>query len=195
MIAARLSYSGCQYYFKAMPSILSHPAVAVALRPALQRFRVPGWMLWMGIICSIVPDFDVISIAFDVSYGDVLGHRGFTHSLLFAAILSVILVQVFLPRQEEASKPACLLFLFLCTASHGALDALTNGGLGVAFFAPFDDTRYFLPWRPIQVSPIGLGFFSARGLTVFLSEIAWVWLPALLVTAAATLINRFVRKR
>jgi hypothetical protein len=35
--------------------------------------------------------------------------------------------------------------LFLATAGHGLLDAMTNGGLGLAFFSPFDNHRYFLP--------------------------------------------------
>jgi len=40
---------------------------------------------------------------------------------------------------------------------------MTKGGLGVAFFSPFDNSRYFLPWRPIRVSPIAIHrFFSAR---------------------------------
>jgi inner membrane protein len=64
------------------------------------------------------------------------------------------------------------------TASHGVLDAMTDGGSGVAFWAPFDDGRYFLPWRPIPVSPIGRGFFTARGAAVFESELLLVWLPA-----------------
>ena len=70
------------------------------------------------------------------------------------------------------------LVIGLVTASHGLLDAMTNGGLGIAFFAPFDDGRYFLPWRPIEVSPIGAGaFFSEWGLRVIKSELLWVWLP------------------
>jgi inner membrane protein len=69
-----------------------------------------------------------------------------------------------------------LAFFFVITASHGVLDAMTNGGLGVAFFAPFDSTRYFFPWRPIVVSPIGFGsFFSHWGALVLLSEIKYVW--------------------
>jgi hypothetical protein len=41
---------------------------------------------------------------------------------------------------------------------------MTDGGLGAAFFAPFDNKRYFLPWRPIQVSPISVHrFFTPRG--------------------------------
>ena len=65
------------------------------------------------------------------------------------------------------------------TASHGILDALTDGGLGIAFFSPFDTHRYFFPWRPIQVSPIGPGFFSARGVRVLASELRWIWIPRL----------------
>lgn len=65
---------------------------------------------------------------------------------------------------------------------HGFFDAMTNGGLGVAFFAPFDNTRYFLPWQPIQVSPIGVAnFFSEWGLSVIISEFLWIWLPALVL--------------
>jgi inner membrane protein len=61
----------------------------------------------------------------------------------------------------------------------------------VAFFAPFDTTRYFFPVRPVLVSPIGLGFFSRWGLRVIESELLWIWLPlAGLVIAAATTLSR-----
>ena len=177
-----------------MPSIFSHPAVALGLAPIFQRFGVPRVMLGLGAFCTIVPDFDVIGFAFGINYRDVFGHRGFTHSLLFAAILSGILTQVFLQNREDASRPASLTFLFLCTASHGVFDALTNGGLGVAFFAPFDNTRYFFPWRPIQVSPLGVGqFFSRWGALVILTEIIWMWIPALLIAITTVAIQR--RKR
>ena len=179
-----------------MPSIFSHPAVVVGLAPIFQRFRLPRLMLCLGAFCTIVPDFDVVAFAFGISYGDVLGHRGFTHSLLFALLLSAILAQVFSSQRDDASKPACLLFLFLCTASHGVFDALTSGGLGVAFLAPFDNTRYFFPWRPIRVSPISMRqFFGPRGVVVLLSEILWLWIPALVIVLAASAIKRFSGKR
>ena len=77
------------------------------------------------------------------------------------------------------------------TASHGALDAMTDGGLGVAFFAPFSGERYFFPFRPIVVSPIGLGgFFSEWGVAVIKSELLWVWLPSALVVAFVLIFRR-----
>jgi inner membrane protein len=78
------------------------------------------------------------------------------------------------------------IYLFLATASHGFLDAMTDGGLGVAFFSPFSNKRYFLPWTPIRVSPIGAGrFFSSRGLDVLRTEFLWIWLPAAVLVMAA----------
>jgi inner membrane protein len=178
-----------------MPSIFSHPAVVLGLVPIFERLHLPRTMIWLGAVCTIVPDFDVIGLAFDISYRDVLGHRGFTHSLLFAALLSAILAQVFLSQRDDASKPASFLFLFLCTTSHGVFDALTNGGLGVAFFAPFDNTRYFFPWRPIRVSPLGTDFFSPRGLFVLWSEIVWMWTPLLVIGFIVFAFNRLSNKR
>ena len=62
-------------------------------------------------------------------------------------------------------KPATLfLFLFLCGASHGVFDAMTRGGGGIAFFAPFDNTRRSFPWHPILVSPLGVDGFATHHL-------------------------------
>jgi inner membrane protein len=83
------------------------------------------------------------------------------------------------------------LYVAVAAASHGVLDAFTNGGLGIALLAPFDNTRYFAPWRPIEVSPIGIrALFSREGLAVLLSEAAWVWLPALLLVLSSRLWRR-----
>jgi inner membrane protein len=70
------------------------------------------------------------------------------------------------------------------------LDALTNGGRGIAFFSPLTNERYFFPWRPIQVSPIGAGFFTARGLRVLVSESVWIWLPSAIIAITARVVRR-----
>jgi len=67
-----------------------------------------------------------------------------------------------LPRAlSSLSRGWLWLYFFLATASRGILDAMTNVGLGVAFFSPFNDIRYFFPWYPILVSPISLTRLSA----------------------------------
>ena len=173
-----------------MPTVFTHSFFAAALgRIFFPGVRLPARFRVLAALCAALPDADVLAFFFRVPYGDVLGHRGFTHSLLFALLLAVGVVYVFF--REARRKRALVLFFFLATASHGVLDALTNGGLGVAFFAPFDDGRHFFPFRPIQVSPIGVSrFFSEWGLAVVLSELLWVWLPALVAVALIVLVSR-----
>ena len=143
----------------------------------------------------MLPDADVLGFHLGVAYGDMLGHRGLTHSLFFAAALALLGAFALLRRTRSwAQRVITWSYLFLATASHGLLDAMTDGGLGVAFFAPFRSTRYFLPFTPIEVSPIGISrFFSARGLEVLANELIWVWLPAAGFTAAALLVRHLAR--
>jgi len=93
----------------------------------------------------------------------------------------------------KRSRASLAILFSLATVSHLVLDSLTDGGSGVALFAPFENSRYFAPWRPIEVSPIGVDFFSARGLVVLASEMIWVWLPALALITAGKLFQRIVR--
>jgi inner membrane protein len=174
-----------------MPSIVSHPAIPLALTPLLpDELRSPS-IIFFGVACSVLPDLDVVGFRFGVPYDHPLGHRGLSHSIIFAFLLGACLAWL-LPVVVQTPPTAhirLVLFGFLClsTLSHGFLDALTSGGLGVAFFAPFDNRRYFFPWRPIRVSPITLrGFFSKRGVQVLRSELQWVWIPAALVTILTT---------
>jgi inner membrane protein len=126
----------------------------------------------------------VISFSFGIPYEAMLGHRGLTHSLVFAVLVGFIVARLGFGIWGVGFG-MCWVWFAAVTASHGLLDALTNGGRGIAFFAPFSDHRYFFPWRPIQVSPIGVGFFSARGLRVLASEGRWIWLPSAIIAASA----------
>src|SRR5262245_17615512 len=116
-----------------MPTIISHPAILLATRPF---FRLPLRTYVIGGMCSILPDIDVIGFRFGVKYGDVLGHRGLTHSIFFSVIVSFLLTRLILKKDSETQGRAILVFFFLfcCTVSHGIFDAFTDGGLGVAFF-------------------------------------------------------------
>jgi inner membrane protein len=175
-----------------LASAFSHAAAAIGLSACFYDSRVPKRVWVIGTICSVLPDIDVIGFQYGVRYGDFWGHRGFTHSLVFAVILaSVIVFTAFRGAVPGISHLALWSYLFLATASHGFLDAFTDGGFGVAFFAPFDNHRYFFPWRPIRVSPIGVSrFFTARGLTVLRSELLWIWLPALSIGTLALILRR-----
>ncbi len=171
-----------------MASLFSHAAAAGALGQAAPEPYRKNWRFWyMAVLCACLPDADVAGFAFGIKYGDLWGHRGMTHSLLFAAGLGVLASARLKPEWRKDGWKLAGLFAAI-TASHGFLDAFTNGGLGVAFFSPFDRSRYFFPWTPIEVSPIGASrFFSARGIAVLVSELKWVWLPSLALGLALRL--------
>ena len=148
----------------------------------------------------MLPDIDVIGFSFGIQYGDMFGHRGFTHSLFFAALIGLVAANALTRSSSKTNSlgvggwqlgiGALWAWFAAVTMSHGVLDAMTNGGRGIAFFAPFSNHRYFFPWRPIQVSPIGAGFFSARGLSVLVSEARWIWLPSAIIAVSARMFRR-----
>ena len=175
-----------------MASVFSHAVAALGIGACFYRPGTPKRVWVAGAICSMVPDLDVLGFRFGIHYGDFWGHRGFTHSFFFAALLaSAVALLAFRQASPGLGRLALWAYLFLATASHGVLDAMTDGGLGVAFFSPLKNTRYFLPWRPIRVSPIGVSrFFTHRGLAVIRSELLWIWLPAMLLAIAAWFIRR-----
>lgn len=158
-----------------MPTVFTHAAVPLALWCASERGRISARLLGAGIAAAVLPDADVLAFALHIPYADAFGHRGASHSLLFAALLAVL--ATLLARPLRAGRMQAAAFVFVCALSHPLLDALTSGGLGVALWWPWSEQRLFAPWRPIRVSPFANGFFSERGVQTVLSELRWVWLP------------------
>ena len=140
-----------------MASLFGHAFAAIALGSSFSKKQQTFKLLFLAIVCAIIPDADVIGFQFDISYESFWGHRGFSHSIVFAFLFGIFITLLFYRKALLSKKGIILiLFFFLCTASHAILDAMTSGGYGVAFFSPFNDTRYFFPWRPIKVSPLGI---------------------------------------
>ncbi|WP_211460507.1 metal-dependent hydrolase [Collimonas silvisoli] len=176
-----------------MPTILSHAAVPLALGLGLGARVVSRRLLVAGIIASVLPDFDVLAFHFHVAYSDALGHRGISHSIVFAIL--VALVTLLLASRLNTTRKTAFLFVAICAVSHGVLDMFTNGGLGVALLWPWSTERFFAPWQVIEVSPLGIQrVFSQRGIAVLVSELLWVWLPATITCAVLSLMRVFVSR-
>ena len=162
--------------------------VHAALGATLGKLLLPEkrqWPYWLAAAaCAALPDVDSVGYRPGVPYDSLWGHRGLTHSLLAAAVVPAGGVLLARLTQRAGRPPAARLGLglFLATASHSLLDAMTSGGLGLAFFSPWHLERYFFPFRPIKVSPLSIrGVFGSKGLRVLANEAVWVGMSCLLL--------------
>lgn len=156
------------------------------------RQKVSWRLLVAASALSILPDADAIGYYLGIPYSHLMGHRGFSHSVFFALLVG--LLGMALAGRLRAGRTTAFVVLFISTVSHGILDAMTSGGLGIAFLSPFSNQRFFLPWRPIKVSPLSLeAFLGPRGLQVMRSELFWVWLPSMVLGSAGLLGRKIFR--
>ena len=168
--------------------VLVSGAVAALFRPAR---RVPRRYWTAAALVATIPDLDFFFLALGARYRGMWGHRGITHSLLFAVAAAAL--ATFWVRRRDRSIPAGRIFavLLLAAASHGFLDGLMASGVGVAYFAPFSAARYTLPWRPIRVPPPSENpLLNLGGIRVTASEIMWLWVPSLVLILAALRVRR-----
>jgi inner membrane protein len=178
-----------------MASLITHPVVPAVLALLVGRAVVSAPLLILGISFSMLPDLDSIAFRLGVPYGSPMGHRGFSHSIVAALLLSSAAVP--LARALKARPFVVFWFLSLSMLSHGILDAFTrNATNGVALFWPLSSERILFSFRPIEASPISLQrFMSERGLQVLWSEMVWVWIPLLAIGLVGLLIRRQMRAK
>ena len=175
-----------------MATIFTHAAVAAVIKKSFKKISGPDKkVLFWCLLLSILPDADVLSFKLGIAYEHPLGHRGFTHSILFVLIISPLVSFIVFNEESRKTKYKLTLVFALSLFSHAILDALTNGGLGVGFFIPFDNNRYFFPWTPIEVSPIGRNFFSMNGVRTLLSELKVVIIPITVIVLIKIGIKRY----
>jgi inner membrane protein len=160
---------------------IGHVAVGLAARRWYERDQVPRWspltsmVVWSAI--SLLPDADVYGFRIGVPYEAPWGHRGATHSLMFAVGMGLLAWLVARAGKLPAFRTGLLVGAVV--ASHGLLDTLTDGGLGCALLWPFSNQRFFAPWTPLPVAPIGRGFISMEGLRVAATELVVFSIPFL----------------
>ena len=115
----------------------SHQAVPLALTAALGTDAVPPGLL--ARVCAVLPDLDALGLWLGFHYAHPFGLRGITHSLPVAVALAGAGT---LPTPEAEPRSAFGV-LPASAASHGLIDALTIGGLGIALLSPFSRKRFF----------------------------------------------------
>jgi inner membrane protein len=161
-----------------MASAFAHIVIPATLYFAFKSPTVNWRLFVVGAGLSVLPDADVLGFHLGIAYSSQWGHRGFTHSCVFAIVIALLAACCF--KRLKSKLGTVFLFSFISCLSHALLDSLTNGGLGVALYWPFNHERIFSEFRPILVSPIGIkSFFTPRGWSVLASEVQWVLLPCI----------------
>jgi inner membrane protein len=85
--------------------------------------------------------------------------------------LGVALVALAIAKAARLPAVRTALIALVVVSSHALLDTLTDGGLGCALLWPFSDERFFAPWTPLPVAPIGRAYLSGEGLRVAAVEL------------------------
>lgn len=143
-----------------MATFVGHSLVALTICASLQRTSLSRamsiyWWLAALMLVSLLPDLDVLMLRW-LPYSHPFSHRGFSHSLFFAVLAAMLItVSCRLAGLVHGSiRTLIMVWLVLAAvmASHGLLDALTDGGLGIGLLSPFSTRRYFFPVRPLPVA-------------------------------------------
>lgn len=97
-------------------------------------------MLW-GALAQSVPDIDFLAAFWMDTVSNLLAHRGFTHSLLFCALITPVLALLAerWHRPHNISLTKWMLFFGSVIFMHVFLDAFNNYGVG--WFEPFSHYR------------------------------------------------------
>src|ERR671913_337331 len=98
-------------------------------------------MLW-GALAQSIPDIDFIASFWMTTTDELLAHRGFTHSLLFAALVTpaMALAAEKLHRPHNISLGKWMIFFGTEILLHIFLDAFN--AYGTAWFEPFSHIRF-----------------------------------------------------
>lgn len=166
-------------------TIYTHAVAGIGIAQ-LYRPRRHAWLYWLlaGLL-PLIPDFDVFSTA---PYGSSLGHRGFTHSILFALWIGFFAASLtFRILRANFWLLGCI--FFAAVASHGLLDAMTRGGADIPFFWPATDGR-FGNWGPLPLSDLAFALPDPRRSRALRTEMLAIWLPTAVWIIGVQLIRR-----
>lgn len=174
-----------------MPTSLSHAAAGLAIASVLKPAKATSRYWMLAAACAAIPDIDALSLPLRLPPNDLLGHRGITHSVLFAVGLSAVVTALWFPR-ERVGDDRWRIWLAMClaTMSHGLLDALSSYGHGVALLAPMWNQHLCFSSRPLGNIGVGHRGVLSLSLRVAANEAIWIWMPSALVTSLALLLER-----
>ena len=173
-----------------MPSPIAHLGVGYAIyhhyKHRLPQTQTPIWKFPLQMIMvvglSMLPDLDIIPA---IMFRDMRTyHNNFSHSLLFAVPVALLVAGVF----HRIYRSNFWLWFFICLISydlHVIMDTLT-AERGAMLFWPLTQNRYASPIKIFYGLQWGLGWFSIWHLWTIFTELLF----AVVVIGAVHYFNR-----
>jgi inner membrane protein len=121
---------------------LTHIAIGACIGELFLGNRIGKKAMLYGAIAASLPDIDFVASFWLKTPDDLMAHRGFTHSFLFAFLVVAGLAFLFRHRHRLENIPIRTWIIFMGTEilSHLFLDVFNAYGIG--WFEPFSHYRY-----------------------------------------------------
>src|ERR1700730_13595988 len=116
---------------------LTHIAIGACIGDLFLGKKIGKKAMLYGAIAASLPDIDFIAGFWLNTVDDLMAHRGFTHSFLFAVLVVLLLAIIFRRRHfaDHIAVRTWLIFLGAEIFVHLFLDAFNAYGIG--WFEPF----------------------------------------------------------
>jgi inner membrane protein len=120
---------------------ITHTVIGACLGEAIAGKQLGKKAMLFGILANNLPDVDIISGFWTSQAAGLLAHRGITHSILFAVVISPLLAWFFMRAVKNNTLPFTKWLLLIGSGLflHILLDACTTYGTG--WFEPFSHAR------------------------------------------------------
>ena len=130
-----------------MASLFGHGIVAFTIAK-VTSVKVSRIVIVIAVISSILPDIDVLAFKMGIPYEHPFGHRGFTHSILFATVWA-LLISVFF---KTAVDHVCLHLYLDANYGGDSRPSTSRVPMQLKFLILFFDVpifQFLLYFRPI----------------------------------------------
>lgn len=145
---------------------ITHIAVGALIGEAFAGKKLGKRAIFYGALAQSIPDFDVVAVLWSSTAENLLAHRGFMHSFLFALLVSI--AAAFLAerhhRSAGISRTTWMVFFTVELFTHLLLDGFNAYGVG--WFEPFSHVRISL--HTIFVADPLFSFVAGLALIVLL---------------------------
>lgn len=150
---------------------ITQAALGAAVGEAVLGRKLGNRALAWGLLFGTLPDLDIIAAPFLDNAGELVFHRGASHSLLLMVLVSLFLAKPLAKvwKRQKVTPLRAGMFIFLVWSTHVLIDCFTVYGTSV--FWPFSESRIAfnhlfiidpLYTLPLVVSLIWLAFHRTK---------------------------------